>query len=68
VPQPATSREEVFPLPRPVPVYMTYLTVEPTANGVIFRPDVYGFDALAMPQMFGRARDIAAAADGDDRG
>jgi hypothetical protein len=29
---------------------------------------VYGFDALAMPQMFGRARDIAAAADGDDRG
>ena len=53
VPQPATPREEYFPLPRPVPVYMTYLTVEPSNNGVVFRPDRYGFDELAMPQMFG---------------
>ena len=53
VPQPSTSREEFFALPRGVPIYMTYLTVEPSNNGVVFRPDRYGFDALAMPQMFG---------------
>jgi hypothetical protein len=34
---------------------MTYLTVAPSngGSGVVFRPDPYGFDALAMPQMFG---------------
>jgi hypothetical protein len=33
---------------------MTYLTAEPSPNhGVVFRPDPYGFDAQAMPQMFG---------------
>lgn len=55
VPQPTSDREQQFELPKPIPVYMTYLTVEPTANGVVFRPDPYGFDTLAMPQMgFGR--------------
>jgi murein L,D-transpeptidase YcbB/YkuD len=44
--------EQIMPLPRPVPVYMTYLTVEASPNGVMFRPDPYGFDALAVPQMF----------------
>jgi len=52
--------EQVLPLPRAVPIYMTYLTVQADANGVRFRPDPYGFDALAMPQMFGSAN-IAAA-------
>jgi hypothetical protein len=28
---------------------------------VTFRPDVYGFDALAMPQMFGGASQVASA-------
>ena len=53
----SSAREQVIELPRPVPVYMTYLTVAPSSpNGVVFRPDPYGFDALAMPQMeFGRA-------------
>ena len=32
---------------------MTYLTVAASRNGVVFRPDPYGLDALAMPQMFG---------------
>lgn len=55
VPQPSSSREQVFQLSKPVPVYMTYLTVEAGPNGVVFRPDPYQFDALAMPQMgFGR--------------
>ncbi|QIK78458.1 L,D-transpeptidase family protein [Sphingomonas piscis] len=48
--------EHEFALPKPVPVYMTYLTVEPSpGNGVVFRPDPYAFDTLAMPQMFGTA-------------
>jgi murein L,D-transpeptidase YcbB/YkuD len=53
VPQATTTREQKFDLPRPVPIYLTYLTVEPSNNGVVFRPDRYGWDALAMPQMFG---------------
>ena len=55
------SREQRIDLPRPVPIYMTYLTVAPGAEGgVMFRPDPYGFDALAMPQMFGPPARIAA--------
>jgi murein L,D-transpeptidase YcbB/YkuD len=51
VPAANASAEQSFELPRPVPIYLTYLTVEPTADGVAFGPDPYGFDALAMPQM-----------------
>ncbi|HEX6218879.1 MAG TPA: L,D-transpeptidase family protein [Sphingomicrobium sp.] len=54
-PQPGGTPEQVINLPRPVPVYMTYLTVEARGNAIQFRPDPYGFDALAMPQMFGTA-------------
>jgi murein L,D-transpeptidase YcbB/YkuD len=54
VPQAATPFEQSFEVPKPVPVYMTYLTVAPgVGGGIVFRPDRYGFDALAMPQMFG---------------
>jgi murein L,D-transpeptidase YcbB/YkuD len=60
VPEPSGPREEVLHLPKPVPVYMTDLTVAPRGNGIVFRPDPYGFDALAMPQMFGSDR-IASA-------
>ncbi|MCF2515847.1 L,D-transpeptidase family protein [Sphingomonas sp. G124] len=67
VPQPTSQFEQVFPLPRPVPVYMTYLTVAASGNGVIFRPDPYGFDALAMPQMFGTASKTALAPEGTER-
>jgi len=47
------TTEHNFELPKPVPIYMTYLTVAAGPGGVVFRPDPYGFDALAMPQMFG---------------
>jgi L,D-transpeptidase YcbB len=40
--------EEEVDLPRPVPVYMTYLTVAATADGVQFLPDHYGRDAGLM--------------------
>jgi L,D-transpeptidase YcbB len=62
VPQPGTAREERIDLPRAVPVYMTYLTVAASGGGVLFRPDPYGFDALAMPQMFGPPTEIASPA------
>jgi murein L,D-transpeptidase YcbB/YkuD len=61
MPEPGPVPEQVIPLPRPVPIYMTYLTVAADPNGVTFRPDPYGFDALAMPQMFGGANRIASA-------
>ena len=63
VPQSQNGLEQKVDLPRAVPVYMTYLTVAATANGVTFRPDIYGFDALAMPQMFGGTASIASAED-----
>jgi murein L,D-transpeptidase YcbB/YkuD len=60
VPQSQNGLEQKVDLPRPVPVYMTYLTVAASPNGVTFRPDPYGFDALAMPQMFGGSTRIAS--------
>jgi hypothetical protein len=39
---------------------MTYLTVAASPNGVIFRPDPYGFDAQAMPQMFPGTAKVAS--------
>jgi murein L,D-transpeptidase YcbB/YkuD len=61
MPAVTSTREQRIELPRPVPIYMTYLTVAPSGNGVMFRPDPYGFDALAMPQMFGGPTRIASA-------
>ena len=63
VPQPTSPFEQRFELPRPVPIYMTYLTVTPSSggSGVVFRPDPYGFDALGMPQMFGPPSRMASA-------
>jgi murein L,D-transpeptidase YcbB/YkuD len=40
--------EEHVDLPRPVPVYMTYLTVQSTPDGVRFLEDHYGRDAHLM--------------------
>jgi murein L,D-transpeptidase YcbB/YkuD len=40
--------EQEVDLPAPIPVYMTYLTVQPTADGVQFLDDHYGRDAHLM--------------------
>ena len=40
--------EEKVNLPAPVPVYMTYLTVQPTTTGVQLMADHYGRDAHLM--------------------
>ena len=61
VPQPTSQFEQRFDLPRPVPIYLTYLTVSQRGNGVQFRPDPYGFDDLAIRQMFGSGRQLAFA-------
>ena len=48
--------EEEVPLQQPVPVYMSYFTVAPTANGVAFRNDPYGRDARVIARYFGEQR------------
>jgi murein L,D-transpeptidase YcbB/YkuD len=40
--------EKEVDLPQPVPVYMTYLTAQPTPDGIHFMPDPYGRDAHLM--------------------
>ncbi|HEV2080001.1 MAG TPA: L,D-transpeptidase family protein [Allosphingosinicella sp.] len=61
VPPLASELEQTIELPRPVPIYLTYLTVASGGNGVVFRPDPYGMDELAMPQMFGPSSALASA-------
>lgn len=60
VPNAGNSVEQRFKVPEPVPVFMTYLTVAPKGNGVVFRGDPYGFDEAAMEQMFGAPRRTAS--------
>ena len=61
-PQVTSAAEQVIELPRAVPVYLTYLTVEMKGGILSFRPDPYAFDELAMPQMQFGARDEVALA------
>jgi murein L,D-transpeptidase YcbB/YkuD len=51
-----SGRERHVPLPEAIPVYVTYQTVEATADGaVFFWPDVYGHDRAQMPLLPGSA-------------
>ncbi|PAX06554.1 L,D-transpeptidase family protein [Sphingomonas lenta] len=54
--------EEDVPLPEPVPVYITYLTAEGTADGVLFRGDPYDRDGALVGRYV--AADDAEAAGG----
>ena len=38
-------------LPEPVPVYVTYLTVAPGENGLVFRDDSYGLDRQVLASL-----------------
>ena len=38
------TNERRIDLKTPVPVYITYFTAQPTAGGLVIRPDVYGLD------------------------
>ena len=56
VPAPKTPEpEQAVPLPRPVPVYITYLTAAPTETGIAFRNDFYGRDRASSVRFAGGA-------------
>jgi len=47
-----SGRERPLALPEPIPVYITYQTVQASHDGtVFFWPDVYGHDTAQMPLM-----------------
>ena len=52
--------EERVMLPRPVPVYITYLTAMPTASGIAFFEDVYSRDSAKLAGSEAE-KDLAAA-------
>jgi murein L,D-transpeptidase YcbB/YkuD len=58
---PDPDRPQRVDLPAPVPVYVTYLTVAASPQGVVFRPDPYRRDAAVIARYFGD-RDLAAVA------
>ncbi|MEO6432596.1 MAG: L,D-transpeptidase family protein [Sphingomicrobium sp.] len=63
VPQGADPKtEQEVNLPQPVPVYMTYLTVQPTESGVAFLADPYRRDAHLMERY---GTQLAAAVRGE---
>jgi len=53
--------EESVELREPVPVFVTYLTVEAKADGVVFRADPYGRDPAVLARYFAEERQLAAA-------
>ena len=66
-PSPSGTPDERVDLADPVPVYMTYLTAEPTGAGVAFRPDPYNRDApllarVKLPQDLQTARSTRPSA------
>ena len=58
-PEGAEPEERVM-LPRPVPVYITYLTAMPTSSGIAFFDDVYSRDSAKLASI-DAAKDLAAA-------
>lgn len=42
------GRDQAVNLPRPVPVYITYLTAAPEGERIVYRSDAYGRDAVQM--------------------
>jgi murein L,D-transpeptidase YcbB/YkuD len=57
----ATSDAPDIPVPldRPVPIFVTYLTVVPSGSSIAFLNDVYGWDAERLAEI-GPAGTIAA--------
>ena len=51
--------EQMVPLDRPVPVYLTYLTAVPSGSQLAFYDDIYGRDAQRLAQSAG-GQDLAA--------
>ncbi|HZF42848.1 MAG TPA: L,D-transpeptidase family protein [Sphingomonadaceae bacterium] len=53
--------EQRVDLPEPVPVYITYLTAAPTAQGLAFRNDIYGRDRPGAPRTERRSAGLEPA-------
>ena len=53
--------EERVELREPLPVFVTYLTVEARADGVVFRADPYGRDPAVLARYFAEERQLGAA-------
>ena len=53
--------EERVELRDAVPVFVTYLTAEAKADGVVFRADPYGRDAAVLARFFREETQLAAA-------
>jgi L,D-transpeptidase YcbB len=72
MPRASGAPEQQVDLPEPVPVYITYLTALPTADGVVFLADAYNRDARAptasAPRRAARATRAAPAASLPRRG
>jgi murein L,D-transpeptidase YcbB/YkuD len=72
MPRATGAAEQRADLPEPVPVYITYLTVLPTADGVVFLADSYNRDArpatASAPRRAARATRAAPAASPARRG
>ncbi len=50
-PKPGAGAEQQIDLPEPIPVYITYLTVRPTRDGLVFGPDPYRRDPSLLRQL-----------------
>jgi murein L,D-transpeptidase YcbB/YkuD len=61
-PTPSGTPDERVDVPDPVPVYITYFTVAPGSDGVVFRPDRYGRDErlLARVNLDSATQQVAA--------
>jgi L,D-transpeptidase YcbB len=70
VPRPSGAPEQRVDLPEPVPVYITYLTVLPTADGVVFQRDSYNrdFSPASARRPAARARHAAPGSSRARRG
>jgi murein L,D-transpeptidase YcbB/YkuD len=64
VPHPSGTPEENVDIPDPVPVYVTYLTAEATADGPKFRRDPYDRDPALLARYFGDGQQQVAASFG----
>ena len=53
--------EERVELPDPVAVFVTYLTVEATKDGIMFRADPYGRDPAVLARFFAEERQLEDA-------
>jgi murein L,D-transpeptidase YcbB/YkuD len=51
MPKPDGQPDERVDVPDPVPVYITYFTVAPARDGVVFRPDRYGRDEKLLARV-----------------